>query len=183
MVSTSLSPAPVLAPDVALDSVADAEHMAERHLARTEEVQRVAGVVRWLDDLVRVPGTKFGIGLDAILGFFVPVVGDVVTGLVSLTLLRAAVRRGVPRIVIARMFVNIAVDSLFGMVPVVGDVFDVLWRSNSKNLALLERHQGELEPVARKGDWLVVGAAATLVAATIAAPIFLIAWLLSAVFG
>jgi hypothetical protein len=57
-----------------------------------------------------------------------------------------------------------------------------LWRSNSKNLALLERHQGELEPVARKSDWLVVGAAATLVMATIAAPIFLIAWLLSLLF-
>ncbi len=108
--------------------------------------------------------------------------GDVVPGLVSFTMRRTAVRRGVPRSVVARMFVNIAIDSLFGMVPVVGDVFDVLWRSNSKNLALLERHQGELEPVARKSDWLVVGAAATLVMATIAAPIFLIAWLLSLLF-
>jgi len=180
MATTSLSP--VLVPEPALDSVADAERMAERHLAQTDEVRRVGALVRWLDDLVRVPGTKLGIGLDAILGFFVPVIGDAITGFVSLTLLGTAVRRGVPRIVVARMFVNIAVDSLVGMVPVVGDVFDLLWRSNSKNLALLERHDGELEPVARKSDWLVVGAAATLVIATIAAPIFLVAWLLSALF-
>lgn len=156
--------------------------MADRHLARTDEVTRVASTVRWLDDLVRIPGTNFGVGLDAIAGALVPVVGDVITGAVSITLLGTAVRRGVPRVVIARMFVNIAADSVIGMVPVVGDVFDLLWRSNVRNLALLERHQSELEPVARKSDWLVVGAAATLVMATIAAPLFLIGWLLSLVF-
>jgi hypothetical protein len=166
-----------------LDSVAEAETMAEHHLARTDEVAKVAGVVRWLDDLVRVPGTKFGIGLDAIVGAAVPGLGDAITGMVALTLLRTAVRRGVPRVVIARMFLNIAFDTLLGMVPVAGDLFDLLWRSNSRNLALLERHQGELEPRARTGDWMIVGAAATLVAASVAAPIFLIGWVLSAVFG
>lgn len=154
--------------------------MADRHLARTDEVAKVATVVRWLDDLVRVPGTKFGIGLDAIVGAVVPGLGDAVTGAVALTLLRTAVRRGVPRVVIARMFVNIAIDTLFGLVPVVGDVFDLLWRSNTRNLALLERHQGELEPRARTGDWMIVGAAATLVVGSVLAPLMLVAWLLSA---
>jgi hypothetical protein len=81
------------------------------------------------------------------------------------------------------MFLNIAFDTLLGMIPIAGDLFDLLWRSNSRNLALLERHQGELEPRARTGDWMIVGAAATLVAASVAAPIFLIGWVLSAVFG
>jgi Domain of unknown function (DUF4112) len=168
-----------LLPTEGSDAVADAERMADRHLARTEEVEKIAKLVRWLDDAVRVPGTKFGIGLDAIVGFLIPGVGDAVTGLVSLSVLSAAVRRGVPRVVVARMFLNIAVDTLGGLVPVVGDLFDLFWRSNTRNLALLERHQGELEPRARAGDYAVIVGAAALVAVSIAAPIALFAWLLS----
>lgn len=161
------------------DAVVDAERMADRHLARVEEVERVGSVVRWLDDLVRVPGTRFGIGLDAILGFLVPGLGDLVTGAVALTLLRTAMRRGVPRVVMARMLVNIGVDTMVGLVPVVGDVFDLVWRSNAKNLALLERHQHELEPRGRAGDYAIVAAAGALVVASIAAPIMLLVWFVS----
>jgi len=177
------APLSTIADDARLDSVADAEQMAEHHLARTEEVAKVGSMVRWMDDLVRVPGTKFGIGLDAIVGAVVPGLGDAVTGIVALGLLRTAVRRGVPRVVVTRMFLNIAVDVLFGMVPVVGDAFDLVWRSNVRNLALLERHQGELEPRARTADWAIVGAAGALVVASVAAPVFLVAWLVSLVFG
>lgn len=161
------------------DAVADAERMADRHLARVDEVEKIGGVVRWLDDLVRVPGTKFGIGLDAILGFLIPGLGDLVTGAVALTVITAAMRRGVPRVVLARMLVNVGVDTLVGMVPVVGDVFDLLWRSNTKNLALLERHQHELEPRPRPGDYAIVAAAVGFVIASIAAPIVLVAWVIS----
>jgi hypothetical protein len=153
--------------------------MAETHLARTGEIERVGRVVRWLDDLVRIPGTRFGVGLDAILGAIVPGFGDVVTGTMAMTVIIAAARRGVPRIVLARMLVNVGIDTSLGLVPVAGDVFDLLWRSNVKNLELLERHQGELEPRARVGDWAIVGAAGAMVLASIAAPIFLIAWLVS----
>lgn len=159
------------------DPVADAEAMADRHLARREEVERVGQVVRVLDDLVRVPGTKFGIGLDAIVGFFVPVVGDAITAAVGMGVVATAVRRGVPRVVIARMVLNLVVDLVVGMLPVVGDAFDVLWRANTRNLALLERHQDELEPVARKRDYLVVAAAGATVAAAVALP-FVLLWLL-----
>ncbi len=180
MTSVTSAPGPYgLAPIEPSDAVADAERMADQHLARVAEVEKVGKVVRVLDDLVHVPGTKFGIGLDAILGAFLPGVGDAVTGLVSLSLLSAAMRRGVPRVVIARMFLNIAIDTVGGLVPVVGDVFDLFWRSNTKNLALLERHQGELEPKARAGDYMVLAAAAVLIGVGIAAPIMLIAWLLS----
>lgn len=157
--------------------------MAETHLARTEEVRRVGTVVRALDDLVRVPGTKFGIGLDAILGALIPGAGDVVTGAVALSVVVTALRRGVPRVVVARMLLNIGVDTLVGVVPVAGDLFDLLWRSNTRNLELLERHQGELEPRARPTDYLIVTAAAALVAGSIAAPIALTWWLLSGLLG
>ena len=178
MASVHTSTAPLAHPE-SRDVVADAEAMADRHLARVSEVEKVGSVVRWLDDLVRVPGTRFGIGLDAILGFLVPGLGDVVTGAVSLSLLTAAMRRGVPRIVLARMLVNIGVDTVVGLVPVVGDAFDLVWRSNVRNLALLERHQNELEPRPRAGDYAIVAAAVGLVALSIAAPIMFVVWFFS----
>lgn len=162
------------------DAVAEAEAMADAHIAKTDEVERVGKLVRVLDDTIRVPGTKFGIGLDAVAGFFLPGVGDAITGVAALTLLMTALRRGVPRIVVMRMFLNIAVDTVGGLLPIVGDVFDLLWRSNTRNLALLERHQGEIEPKARAGDYALVGGAVALVAASIAAPIAAAGWLLGA---
>lgn len=165
------------------DSVAEAEAMADRHLARQDEVRRVSNVVRWMDDLVRVPGTRFGFGLDAVLGFFIPVLGDLVTGAVAVTVITAAQRRGVPRIVVLRMLLNLGIDMLAGMVPVVGDAFDLVWRANVRNLELLERHQGELEPKARRGDYAVVAAAVGVVALGLAAPIMLLVWLFGLIAG
>lgn len=186
-VSAYTSAAHAAGPPVVLephtDPVAEAEAMAERHLARQDEVRRVAGLVRWMDDLVRIPGTRFGIGLDAILGFFVPVLGDLVTGAAAIAVIAAAQRRGVPRIVLLRMLVNVGIDTLAGMIPVVGDAFDLLWRANVRNLELLERHQGELEPRARKSDYAVVAAAVGLVGLGLAAPIMLLVWLIGLVAG
>jgi hypothetical protein len=173
---------PVLV-DTHTDPVAEAEAMADRHLARQEEVRRVGNVVRWMDDLVRVPGTRFGFGLDAILGFFVPVLGDLVTGAVAVTVITAAQRRGVPRIVVLRMLLNLGIDMLAGMVPVVGDAFDLVWRANVRNLELLERHQGELEPKGRTSDYAVMAAAVGIVAAGLAAPIMLLVWLVGLIAG
>lgn len=174
--SERLADAPANAP---ADAVAQAEAMAADHLPRTQEVERLGRIVRWLEDLVRVPGTRFGIGLDAIAGALVPGLGDAVTGAASLTLLVAAARRGLPRVVLARMLLNVTIDMVLGVVPVVGDVFDLLWRSNVRNLALIERHQHELEPQARAGDWAIVGAAGLVVALGVAIPIALVAWLVS----
>lgn len=164
------------------DSVAEAEAMADAHLARQEEVARLGKLVRVLEDLVRVPGTKFGIGLDAIVGVFLPGIGDAITGALGLTLITAAVRRGVPRVVVARMVANLAIDLVVGLLPVLGDAFDLLWRSNTRNLALLERHQGELVPKAKAGDYALVGLAGAVLAATVAAPFVLLYMLLGAVF-
>lgn len=165
------------------DAVMDAERMADAHLARVEDVRKVGNLVRWLDDLIRIPGTKFGVGLDAAIGFVLPGVGDAITGAAALAVLGTALRSGVPRVVIARMLGNIAIDTVGGLLPVVGDVFDLFWRSNYRNLQLLERHQNELEPRARATDYLWVGLAVSLVAASVAAPFVLGYWILGAIFG
>ena len=130
-------------------------------------------LVRFLDDGIRIPGTKQGIGLDAILGFFVPGVGDAITSAGSLGLFGLALKRRVPTVILLRMLLNQGIDTVVGSVPMLGDVFDVFYRSNRKNLELIERHQrgGGTKPAA--ADYLVVGVALMLAVASVVAPIVL----------
>lgn len=95
-------------------------------------------LARVTDDLVRIPGTNFGIGLDAMVGL-VPGIGDVVGTGLSAAIMADAVRQRVPLHILARMGWNVLVDALLGFVPVVGDAADVLHRANRKNYRLLER--------------------------------------------
>jgi len=118
---------------------------------------------RWLDEAFRVPGTSIRFGWDPIIGL-VPWAGDVLTALLSLAIIVQAHRMRLPRIVQIRMLLNVIIDVCLGVVPVVGDVADVFWKSNSKNMALLERHEAEVRP-ATFGDWLfVVGIVAAVIA-------------------
>ena len=115
-------------------------------------------LVRQLDDVVRIPGTQVGVGWDALVGLAVPAVGDGLTGLGSVSLLLLALRQRVPTATLIRMVIHIALDVALGCLPVVGDVFDLFWRSNRRNLRLLERCQAETKPHATTGDYLVAGA-------------------------
>jgi hypothetical protein len=93
-----------------------------------------------LDRAIKIPGTDIRIGLDPILGFFLPVVGDWVGGLVGVYVVLASIRHGLPKSVITRMVFNVGVDFLAGSVPFVGDAFDFMWKSNTKNLRLLNKY-------------------------------------------
>jgi hypothetical protein len=92
-----------------------------------------------LDDVVRVPGTDLRVGLDPVIGL-VPVVGDAVSALAGAWVIAEAARFGIPRIVLARMTVNLLVDLGIGAIPLLGDVYDVVFRSNARNLDLFRRH-------------------------------------------
>lgn len=131
-------------------------------------------LVRWLDDAIRIPGTKFGIGLDPILGFFVPGLGDTVTGVGSIGLLLLALKERVPTIVLLRMCMNILVDTVGGLLPVAGDAFDLVWRSNKRNLALIERHRENPKAKASPMDYLLVGVGLVLAVASIVLPITIV---------
>lgn len=96
-------------------------------------------IARLFDDLVPIPGTKMRFGLDAILGLL-PGGGDLIGGAVSAYAILLATRVGAPASVIARMGLNIAIDTLFGILPVLGDLFDVGWKANRKNVELLEQY-------------------------------------------
>jgi hypothetical protein len=129
-------------------------------------------LARVMDDGLRIPGTSFGLGLDAIVGFLFPGAGDVLTGLVGLSLLWLGFKRGVSGVLLARMALNIAIDVLVGAVPVLGDVFDVVWKSNRRNLALLERHQTRRQP--RPRDYVVVALAALAIVLAVCLPLLLL---------
>jgi len=108
----------------------------------------VSKLTRWadalvalLDDRFRIPGTDFRFGIDPIIGLLFPGIGDAVTGLGSIGLLTFALRRGVPRVILGRMLLNILIDVLLGALPVIGDIFDATWKSNRRNLELIRQHE------------------------------------------
>ena len=103
---------------------------------RLERLRRVGWV---LDSSFRVPGTQIRFGVDMIIGL-VPGLGDLIAGALSLYIIVESARLGVPRSLLARMGWNVAVDTLVGEVPIIGDLFDVVWKANMRNLALLEEH-------------------------------------------
>lgn len=90
------------------------------------------------DDGLRIPGTNIRLGLDAIAGALVPGAGDALGGLTAAMLMFVAWRRGASRDVLWRMFGNAALDIGVGSIPIVGDVFDVGFHANRRNLTLLE---------------------------------------------
>ena len=108
-----------------------------------------------LDDAIRVPILNRRIGLDPLLGLF-PGAGDTVAALMAATTLVSALKNGVPGITIARMGINIGVDYLIGLVPLLGDLFDFGFKANRRNLELLRRHAAVARNASR-GDYLVVG--------------------------
>ncbi|MDS0298516.1 DUF4112 domain-containing protein [Halogeometricum sp. S1BR25-6] len=115
--------------------------MSESGLSPEEEgaLRRVRLLADLMDDAVTIPGTNKGIGLDSLIGL-VPVSGDIVTAAVSLYTVGEAVRAGADSGIIKKMLFNIAVDLGVGSIPVLGDIFDIFWKSNVRNAELLEEH-------------------------------------------
>lgn len=119
--------------------------------AATETVDRRERWIRILDDLVRIPGTRLSFGLDVILGLL-PVVGDFAGLLCGIPLVVAGVRRGLPFRVVLVMVANLLTDAVVGSVPVLGNLFDLVWKAHRKNLVLLESPEA-VSDVLREARW------------------------------
>lgn len=148
-----------------------------RQLTPAQE-QRLAGlraVAQLLDSAFVVPGTSYRVGLDPLLGL-IPGLGDLISPLFTIGMLVQARGLGVPKVVQARMLINVAIDTLVGVIPVVGDLFDFAWKSNEKNLALIELHARE-ERGGSAGDYAFVTLMVLLVAALAVLPFFILGWL------
>lgn len=100
--------------------------------------ESLEGLARLLDDVFRIPGTNIRFGIDPLIGL-IPGIGDLISGAASFLIIYAGWQRNLPRVTTMRMVANVAIDTVLGSVPVIGDVFDAAWKSNRKNLALLQR--------------------------------------------
>ena len=115
---------------------------AERFAAAERRIGRVTHL---LDELIEVPGTSIKVGLDPVIGL-IPIAGDAVSALAGGWVILEASRFGLPRVVLARMILNLALDLGIGAIPLLGDAYDLFFRSNSRNLDLFRRHA--LDPTA-----------------------------------
>jgi hypothetical protein len=121
-----------------------------------------------LDQRFTIPGTSLRIGLDPILGL-IPGIGDAVASITGSAILIIAAQFGVPKIVLLRMGLNVALNAIIGAIPVFGDIFSIWFRSNAKNAQLLERYAGSEFRRAGAHEWLLVaGIVAALVLIVIA---------------
>jgi hypothetical protein len=127
---------------------------------KCDEIARLKRLAQALDSQFSIGGIKFG--LDGIIGL-VPVVGDIVTGAIGLYVINEARRLGASRWTMTRMYMNWGLDVTVGALPIVGDLFDIAWKSNSKNLKMLiadlEKRAVELREVAREREQLRAAAA------------------------
>jgi hypothetical protein len=154
--------------------------------ARPIEIEESLDKLGWvLDDLIRIPGLNWRIGLDALVGL-IPGVGDTATTVASLYVLGSAVRYRVPKITLLRMGLNLGIDYALGSLPLIGDVFDAWFKSNQKNIALLRQRATVSASEVREGrvsDWLFVGLIMVLLVllaiGAAAVSIYLLAMLLS----
>ena len=115
-------------------SAATVARQTSDYAARIARLRRLAWA---LDARFGIPGTRFRFGLNSLLGL-APAVGDVLLGLVSLYIVWEARQLGAPTSVLGRMTVNILVEVVGGAVPLIGDAFDVVFKANLRNIALLD---------------------------------------------
>jgi hypothetical protein len=134
---------------------------------------------RLLDSAFRIPGTNIRFGIDAIIGL-VPGLGDVSSPIFTGALLLEGMRRRLPAVVQARMVLNAAIDMATGLVPLLGDLFDIAWKANLRNLALLERHAARPDLRPSRSDYVFVFVCLGVLALIALVPILLLAWLIAA---
>ena len=131
---------------------------------READIRAAETLAKWMDDRL----------LDPIMGFFAPGVGDVIGSVLGLYVVGVAFRRKLPLVTISRMLMNLGIDALVGAVPVAGDLFDVAWKANKRNVRLLrERHEARADTA---GDWLRVAGAFALLVAALAVPVAAAWW-------
>lgn len=156
----------------------------QRINAKTSTLRRVRRLSYLLDNAIPIPGTPYRVGLDPVLGLL-PGGGDFLGTALSAYIVLEAARLGVPRATLMEMVRNIIFETVVGIVPVVGDLVDVTWKANVKNIRLLEE-QLDLPPQPRqKADWLflalLLGVLLLVVMVVAAISVMLLRWVLGAI--
>ncbi len=145
--------------------------------------QELEPLFRWLalvmDNLLRFPGTKFRFGLDPIIGL-IPGLGDTASTIISAMALLAAARRGLPKILLARMSLNILINEFVGIVTIVGDAFSFWFKSNARNYDLLRKHTAAPR-ASTTSDWIFVALVLVALVLILLVSLAVSFWLLSAI--
>lgn len=143
----------------------------EQKLVAAEQLHWLEEVVKVLDDRFRIPGTRIRFGLDVLIGL-VPWLGDAVSLAISGMLILVMARHGASGLLVLRMLGNVTIDYLIGAIPLLGDLFDLSYRANRRNLRLLKEHYEEGKH--QGSGWWVVGTILLLLGAIIVLSCYLV---------
>ncbi len=110
--------------------------------SQEQALERVASLAKLMDSQFRIPGTDLRFGLESVVGLL-PVGGDAVGFLASAGLVLTMARHGASPQLVARMLINVAVDAFVGAIPLLGDLFDIVYKANNRNVRLLEAYYAE----------------------------------------
>ncbi|MFS8118657.1 MAG: DUF4112 domain-containing protein [Microcoleus sp.] len=153
--------------------------------SQAASLRRLRQISHLLDNAIPIPGTKYRIGLDPILGL-IPGGGDVIGSIFAGYVVFKSAQMGVPQETLVKMAANIVFDTVAGTVPVAGDLLDVAWKANVKNIELLDAHLGSPEQ-GKKADWLFVAALLLglilIVGGVIFLSVMLFGWLFQVITG
>ncbi len=148
-----------------------------RHTQKFEIAKFLADL---LDRRYTIPGTAIRIGLDPVIGL-IPYVGDAIVSFAGAFILILAAQSQLPKIVLVRMSLNIAINGMVGAIPILGDLFSVWFKSNVRNLDLLERHAVGEGRTSTVGDWVFVVGLLLGIAFVVVGAVVGIIWLLTRV--
>ena len=151
----------------------EVEERRDEPVPRDEALEAATTLARWLDH-------RF---VDPLLGLLLPGVGDLIGSALGLYPVLLAWRRRAPKALLARMLLNLAADAAGGAIPIVGDIWDFLFRAHARNLELLRARASGAEVRGHWSDTLLVGAALLLAVAALAAPVVAVVWLFRALTG
>jgi hypothetical protein len=151
------------------------EYPTRRPPEESEQLRLARFLAELLDQRFTIPGTSIRIGLDPIIGL-IPGIGDLVANVTGSLILIIAARIGVPKVALARMGLNVAINTLLGAVPFFGDILSIWFRSNVRNVELLQRYLGRPTRRAVFGDWLLLAVLLILLLALIAAMVIAALW-------
>ena len=104
-----------------------------------EKLFRLKLLSNRLDEIITIPGTKYKIGIDPIIGT-IPIIGDLLGSIISIYILYSGSKMGLSSRIIAKMSLNIGFDFVLGLIPIIGDIFDMGWKANKRNVKLIENN-------------------------------------------
>ena len=136
-----------------------------------EKLLRLKRLSHNLDEAITIPGTERKIGIDPIIGL-IPGGGDLIGGVLSIYIMNAGIKMGRPRTAIIRMFGNVGLEFIIGCIPIIGDLVDATWKSNQRNVKLIEDSVMSEEKNAIFG-YILIGVLITILASVILLAIIL----------